>query len=210
MKSGEYCKEFGAEYCKDDDVLELMKANDNYSEEHTVAELIKFCVRGRSEKPVITEEPSKTEELATTGEPTKKKDMQEEESAKREETPKKKSLPRKRSPPRRRSPQQVVSTCRRARKSRTIGSRFKKNKPLRVCEPEDADRKEYASFNKSLSHDREGHLAFKRFSVEGQLEFMALLFVPIVRPATSSSPRRSTMALVFSSLIIVMTGCRNG
>jgi len=50
LKSGEYCKEFGAESCKDDDVLELMEANDNHSEEHTVAELIEFCVNGRSDK----------------------------------------------------------------------------------------------------------------------------------------------------------------
>eukprot|EP00405_Crypthecodinium_cohnii_P020811 CAMPEP_0206483220 /NCGR_PEP_ID=MMETSP0324_2-20121206/39302_1 /ASSEMBLY_ACC=CAM_ASM_000836 /TAXON_ID=2866 /ORGANISM="Crypthecodinium cohnii, Strain Seligo" /LENGTH=281 /DNA_ID=CAMNT_0053961241 /DNA_START=86 /DNA_END=928 /DNA_ORIENTATION=+ len=38
LKSGEYCKEYGAESCKDDDVLDMMEANDNHAEEHTVAE----------------------------------------------------------------------------------------------------------------------------------------------------------------------------
>merc|ERR1719413_160967 len=50
LKSGEYCKTFGERSCTDDEVLDLMEANDNHSEEHTVGEFIEFCIAGRTAK----------------------------------------------------------------------------------------------------------------------------------------------------------------
>jgi hypothetical protein len=50
LKEGNYCSTFGERSCGDDEVLDLMAANDNHAETHTIAEFIEWCIKGRTDK----------------------------------------------------------------------------------------------------------------------------------------------------------------
>merc|ERR1712151_1248279 len=143
-----HMKEDMSEYLEESRLKDLVKKHSEF-----IGFPIKLYIEKTTEKEVTDDDDDDDDDENETDDKPKVEDVDEEEAKKEKKTKKIKEVSHE-------------------------WEHLNNTKPIWMRKPDEVTHDEYVAFYKSISNDWEEHASVKHFSVEGQLEFKAILFCP--------------------------------